>query len=431
VLDIKQIRENPKLVEKSIKDRQMEVAVDVDKLLKADDEYTDALRNVEAHRAIKNKLSSDISKTPKDAREKLVKEATKVKEELGGLESELDELKEKRDKLMMGLPNFIAEDVPVGEREEDNKVLREEGEVPEFGFKAKDHMELGTALGIINTEKSADVVGARFNYLLGDAARLQFALVQFVFDVLTDEKIIEEIAEKVGIPNPTPFIPVVPPVLVKEEVMDMMDRLDPRDERYILEKDRLVLVGSAEHTMGPLHMNETLTDEDLPKRYIGYSTAFRREAGTYGKDTYGILRVHQFDKLEMESFTKPEDGLLEQEFIVAIQEYLVQQLELAYQVVVVCTGDMSRPDFRQLDINCWLPGQGKYRETHTADYMTDFQARRLNIRYKNGGFVHMNDATAFAIGRTLIAILENYQQEDGSVKVPKALHKYMGKEVIK
>jgi len=430
MLDIKLIREKPELVEKSIKDRGMVGAADVDKLLKVDKEYVDLLQRVETHRALRNKLSSDISKVKRPEKKKLIKEATKLKEELGALETELDELEKERFELLKRLPNLIAEDVPVGDDEEQNEVNRTEGEVTKFDFEPKDHMDLGKSLGLIDTEKSADVSGSRFNYILGDAVKLQFGLVQFVLDILTDEKILSEIAEKVGV-DPTPFIPMVPPVLVREEVMDMMDRLDPRDERYILEKDGLVLVGSAEHTMGPMHMNETLTDEDLPKRYVGYSTAFRREAGTYGKDTRGILRVHQFDKVEMESFTSPENGAKEQEFFLAIQEYIVQKLEIPYQVVAICTGDMGKPDFKQIDIDCWMPGQDTYRETHTADYMTDFQARRLNIRYKDGGFVHMNDATAVAIGRTLIAILENHQQKDGSIKIPKALHKYVGLESIK
>ena len=210
---------------------------------------------------------------------------------------------------------------------------------------------------------------------------------------------------------------------------------DDKDERYYLEKDDLYLVGSAEHTLGPLHMKETLFEKDLPKRYIGFSTSFRREAGSYGKDTRGILRVHQFDKLEIESFTTGENALLEQEFIVAIQEYLMQSLKIPYQVVFIATGDMGKPDARQFDIESWMPGQNKYRETHTSDLMGDYQARRLNtrVRFKDGTkeFVHMNDATVFAIGRMLIAILENYQKKDGSVKIPAVLQKYVGIKDIK
>lgn len=207
-----------------------------------------------------------------------------------------------------------------------------------------------------------------------------------------------------------------------------MARLEPKDERYYVQSDDLYLVGSAEHTLGPLHMDKVLKEEELPVRYIGYSTAFRREAGSYGKDMKGILRVHQFDKLEMESFSLPEDSVNEQNFFVAIQEYLMQELKVPYRVVQICTGDMGGPDARQIDIECWMPGQNRYRETHTSDLMTDYQARRLNtkVKRKNGTeFVHMNDATAIAVGRTIIAIMENYQTENGTVKIPKALQKYM------
>ncbi|MBP9771602.1 MAG: serine--tRNA ligase, partial [Candidatus Pacebacteria bacterium] len=222
----------------------------------------------------------------------------------------------------------------------------------------------------------------------------------------------------------------VPPVMMRSAVMNRMARLQPIDERYYFEKDDMVFVGSAEHTIGPLHMDEILTEESLPIRYIGYSTAFRREAGTYGKDTKGILRQHQFDKLEMESFALPEHSYAEQDFFVAIQEYMLQQLRLPYQVVIICTGDMGGPDHRQMDIETWMPGQHTYRETHTSDLMGGYQARRLNTRIKRTDGktepVHMNDATLFAIGRTLIAIIENYQNADGSITIPEALRPYMG-----
>ena len=206
-----------------------------------------------------------------------------------------------------------------------------------------------------------------------------------------------------------------------------MARLSPETEieRYAIERDNQYLIGSAEHTLGPIHMDTTFNEKDLPLRYFAFTPAFRREAGSYGKDTKGILRQHQFDKLEMESFSTPEQGLAEQE--------LMQALEIPYQVVAICTGDMGGPDFRQMDIESWMPGQGKYRETHTSDYMTDYQSRRLNtrVRTKNGTeFVHMNDATAFAMGRTIIAILENYQNEDGSINIPSVLQKWMGKSKI-
>ena len=230
-------------------------------------------------------------------------------------------------------------------------------------------------------------------------------------------------------------MPIIPPVMIRPEIFEKMARLEPKEERYYLPQDDLYLIGSAEHTLGPIHLNQTLNEGDLPVRYAGYTTAFRREAGSYGKDMKGILRVHQFNKLEMESFTIPENSIKEQDFIVGIQEYLMQQLNIPYRIMMICTGDMGGPDARQIDVECWIPSQGKYRETHTSDMMTDYQARRLNtrVRRKNGisEFVHMNDATAFSMNRPIIAILENYQQEDGSVVVPEVLRKYLGKDIIK
>jgi seryl-tRNA synthetase len=217
--------------------------------------------------------------------------------------------------------------------------------------------------------------------------------------------------------------------------MNKMGRLQPIDERYYFEKDDMVFIGSAEHTLGPLHMDEIINEDNLPIRYIGYSVAMRREAGTYGKDTKGILRQHQFDKAEMESFCLPENSYAEQDLFVAIQEYILKKLGIPYRVMIICTGDMGGPDHRQIDIECWMPGQDTYRETHTSDLMQGFQARRLNtrVRRKSGDleFVHMNDATAIAMGRTLIAIIENFQQADGSIKIPEVLRPYMGgREVI-
>lgn len=430
MIDIKYVIENPDRIKEILKNRRME-HVDVDELLRTHKSYVDAVRNVETHRSIRNKLSEDISKVKEEERKKLIEEATTIKKEIVELEKELDLLDEKRTSLLKKLPNLVAEGVPIGPDESGNVVVRQVGELPKFDFTPLDHMELGTRLGLINTEVAADIVGARFAYILGDAARLQFSMVQFIFDTLTNPEIVAELAKKVGNPNLTPFIPVVPPVMIREEVMEKMDRLEPKDERYLLEKDGLVLVGSAEHTLGPMHMNTVFKEDNLPVRYIGYSTAFRREAGSYGKDTKGILRVHQFDKLEMESFCAPQHGMVEQDLFVAIQEYIVEKLELPYQVVQICTGDMGKPDYRQIDIECYIPSQEKYRETHTSDYMTDFQSRRLNIRYAEEGYVHMNDATALAIGRALIAILENHQQKDGTIRIPKSLQKYMGKEIIK
>ena len=431
MLNIKNIRENENIVRKAIKDKQLDNKVDLDEVLKVDGEYVSILHKVESIRALRNIETKNISKVEGSERKDLIEKANKTKEELKELEIKLSNITGIREDLLKKIPNLIHESVPYGIDDSENVSIKKWGEPKKLDFPQRDHIELGKSLGIIDTEKASIVAGTRFTYLFGEATLMQFALIQFVFETLTDSKVIKMLAEQVGNPNFETFIPVLPPVMIRSEILDKMDRLEPKEERYVLDEDNLVLIGSAEHTMGPLHMDEMISKEQLPKRYIGYSTSFRREAGNYGKDVRGIFRVHQFDKLEMESFTSSQTGFVEQDFLVAVQEYIVQKLGIPYQVVMVCTGDMGKPDFRQIDIECWMPGQNKYRETHTSDYMTDYQSRRLNIKEKNGDFVHMNDATALAIGRTLIAILENYQLEDGSVKVPNVLQKYLNFKDIK
>lgn len=437
MLDIKYIRENKDEVKKNCQLRN--IKCDVDELLKVDKDRINLLGEVEELNAQKNDLNDEINNAPDEKKKEIIERGKKVKKELTEKEPKLKKVEEKYWEMMDVLPNKLSKDVPVGKDEEENKVIRKEGEPTKFSakggpasgwdFEPKDHVDLGEALDIIDIKTAAKISGARFNYLKGEAALLQFALIQFVLETLTDQDLIGKLAKKVGNPSNKPFIPIVPPVIVKSEIMKKMDRFNPIEDRYYLKEDDALLIGSAEHSLGPIHMNQTINEKDLPIRYVGYSTAFRREAGTYGKDTKGILRCHQFDKLEMESFTTAEQGMAEQDLIVAIQEYIVNKLEIPYQVVAICTGDIGKPDYRQIDIECWMPGQSKYRETHTSDYVTDFQARRLNTKVKKADgkseLVHMNDATAIAIGRTLIAIIENYQQEDGSVKIPKVLRKYM------
>ena len=423
MLDIQFIRENTEKVKKGVSAKQLDAKL-VDSLLQHDEKRRSLLQEIKKLRADRNKF----------AKEKNVEEGKKVKSELQKKEPELKKIEEEYKEALYQIPNLPADDVPVGKDEKENKVLRKWGEPAKYDFKPKDHLELGEALDIIDVKIASKVSGARFGYLKGDAALLEFALIQHAFSVLTDADELKKIANKVKEGYyPNPFIPVVPPVMVRPGVFGKMARLEPKEERYYIKSDDLYLIGSAEHTLGPMHMDGVLPEKDLPIRYVGFSTSFRREAGTYGKDTRGILRVHQFDKVEMESFTTSENSDKEQDFFVAIQEYLMQSLEIPYQIVMICTGDMGAPDYRQIDLEAWLPGEGKYRETHTSDNMTDYQARRLNTKVQRKGkteYVHMNDATAFAIGRTIIAILENYQQKDGTVVIPKVLQKYMGKEKI-
>ncbi len=424
MLDPQFIRDNTDLVKKGVAAKQKETSL-VDIFLELDSKWKILLQEVEKLRSDKNTA----------AKNKDIELGKKTKEELSTKEPELTELEAKWKEALWAIPNIPSEKVKVGRNEDENTVVRTWGTLPKFDFYPKDHIALGEALDIIDVEKAAKISGARFNYLKGDAALLEFALIQFAFSVLTNEETLKEIAKKAKLDVSTkPFVPVVPPVMILPEVYDRMARMRPTEERYYIDSDNIYLVGSAEHTLGPLHIDELIPEKQFPLRYVGFSTAFRREAGSYGKDTRGILRVHQFDKLEMESFTLPENGAVEQNFIVAIQEHFMQSLELPYEVMEICTGDMGPTDYNQTDINTWMPSQGKYRETHTSDYNTDYQSRRLNTRVRRttnlNEFVHMNDATGFAIGRTLIAIIENYQQKDGSILIPQVLQKWMGKEKI-
>ncbi len=424
MIDVKLLRENPEKVKKGIAAKKSDPKL-VDKFLASDGEWRELVQKMEKLRAEQKKISGQRD----------VEAGKKNKELIREIEAQITEVEKAREAAHLKIPNLPSEDTPIGVSEKDNKVLRKIGEPSKLDFEPRDHVTLGEALGIINTESAGKISGTRFAYLMGDAVKLEFALVQFALETLTNPETIQKIADSVRPGhNARPFIPVVPPVMIKPEIFQKMGRLDPKEERYYIPTDDVYLVGSAEHTLGPLHMDETVSEAALPIRYIGFSTSFRREAGSYGKDTKGILRLHQFDKLELESFSVPEFSVDEQNFFVAIQEYLMTSLAIPYRVVSICTGDMGGPDARQIDIEAWMPGQNEYRETHTADLMTDYQSRRLGTRVKrkNGEveFIHMNDATAFAIGRTIIAIMENYQTKEGKIKVPKALQKYVGKEII-
>ena len=423
MLDVTFIRENPEIVRAALKNKNRE-GVDLDRLLVLADERKKIAGEV-----------GEINRRRNEVQETRDADAGKqLKDELKEAEKKYQTAEKELLALLLQIPNIPSADTPVGPDEAGNKIIREWGEKKEFSFTPKAHWDIGRELGVIDNEKAAGVAGARFTYIKGDLALLQYALMDFARRAVTSQETLRGIIQKAGLTvSDKPFTLVIPPLMMRSSVMRRMARLDPLDDRFYFEKDDLVLIGSAEHTLGPLHMDETLAEEALPLRYVAQTPAFRREAGAAGRDTRGILRLHQFDKMEMETFTRPEDGFAEQDLLVAIQEYLLQQLGLPYRVVAVCTGDMGFPDQRQIDIETWMPGQGTFRETHTADYIGGFQARRLNTKLKRTDGdtepVHMNDATALS-QRPLIAILENYQQEDGSVVVPEVLRAYMGKDVI-
>ncbi len=428
MIDLADLRSRPEAYQEAAKNKGLKV--DVLAFIKVDEERRELQQHVDAMRAEKNSVSKAVPTMKGPEKEKAIADMKVLGEKLKVAEEKMKHAEEEWQKTIVAIPNLPLPHVPVGLSEKENVVAKTVGEPTKFDFPVKDHMLLGMALGIIDTEQAAVVSGSRFAYLKGDAVRLQMALIQLTFDTLADEKLIAKLIKENKLKvSAKPFVPMLPPVIMRRDVMDRMDRLQPEEQRYVLPEDGQVLVGSAEHTMGPYYMEKTIPEEQLPIRYIGYSTAFRREAGTYGKDMGGILRVHQFDKLEMESFTTAETGEDEQKLIVALQEHLVSLLDVPYRLLQKCTYDIGKPNANGLDIECWLPSQNTYRETHTSDYMTDYQARRLGTFYKGKDakkLVHMNDATAFAIGRTIIAILENHQQKDGSVAIPKALQPYMG-----
>ncbi|QQS61378.1 MAG: serine--tRNA ligase [Candidatus Moraniibacteriota bacterium] len=432
MLDIQFVRNNPDIVRAAVKNKN--ITVDVDKLLDRDEKRRVLMAEVELLRSKKNEINENIKKTTdQEYRMRAIEEGRRIKEELEKKEPELKLLDEQFFEYMYLLPNIPSEDTPIAKDESGNVVLRKIGKKPSFDFEPKEHFVLGEELDLIDSNRAVKVSGSRFVYLKGDLVMLEWAMMMFAFRTLTNEDILKKIAQENNIDVSTqPFIPVFPPMMIRPEMHKRMGRLDP-EEMYMLDRDNLTLIGSAEHTLGAMYADEILNEKNFPIRMVGFSGAFRREAGSYGKDMKGILRLHQFNKLEMETFTLPEFSRVEQDFIVAIQEYLMKALEIPYQVLAVCTGDMGKPDYRQIDIEAWMPGQNTYRETHTSDLIGDFQARRLNTRVRRLDgtleFVHMNDATAFS-ERPLIAILENNQQKDGSILIPKVLQEYVGKDRI-
>ncbi len=430
MLDIRFIREHPEKVQQNAANKGYDV--DIAKLLELDEQRRSLQQAVDELREKRNANASQM-KGGRPSPE-LIDEGKRIKVELferegylGGVESEFTELLKK-------VPNMALDDVPVGASEDENVEVKAVGDIPQFDFAPKNHYEIAEAKGWLDKERAARVAGSRFAYIKGDLVLLQQAIIQFVMNTLSNPGTIAQIVAENQLDVDTrAFTPVLPPLMIRTEAYDQMDRLEPRDDRYKIEGEELWLQGSAEHVLGSMHAGEIFETEQLPLRYLGFATSFRKEAGTYGKDMEGLIRMHQFDKLEMESFTTSDDGLKEHLLFVAIQEYLLQQLGLPYRVLMKCTADIGKPNARGVDMEAWLPGQGKYRETHTADYMTDYQARRLNTRTRgeNGlELIHTNDATAFALGRAMVAIIENYQTADGDVAVPKVLRSYLGNREV-
>lgn len=412
MLDLKFIRENPQVVQKAAKDKGIDI--DINHVLEIDNKYCELKQSVQKLREERNRFS----------REKNIEEGRKIKDRLGKEEYALKSVGEELQNKLFQIPNLPLASVPVGDPSR-LKIIKKHGTPKKFDFTLKDHLELGEKLDIIDVQRAAKVSGTRFAYLKNEGALLELALIQFVMEKLFKEG----------------FIPIFPPMLIKRKITEGLGywTRENHNNYYLVtdfeevedgkEKENpLYLIGTAEHSIVSMHKDEVFRANDLPKKYIGFSSAFRREAGTYGKDTRGILRVHQFDKLEMVEFVKPDEDEKERRKMLFLSENFIQDLELPYQLVKLASEDLAFPSAETIDIETWIPSQNKYRETHSISTTTDFQARRLNIKYQEGSekkYAHILNGTAFAIGRTIVAILENYQQEDGSVVIPEVLRKYL------
>jgi seryl-tRNA synthetase len=406
MLDLTFIRENLQLVQQKAQTKG--VLINLDTFETLDKEIRELTIAVQLLQQKRNKA----------AKTRDIETGKAVKQELEKQENELKNAQAVLHDLLATIPNLPKPDVKIGKDESENEVIRTWGTPINFTFTPKDHLQLGEMLDIIDIKSAAKVSGSRFYYLKKDGALLSFALKQFAFDTLIQEG----------------FIPVIPPVLIRKDIMNDLGYTQMGEEENIfsIAQNDLYLVGTAEQSMVPMHMNDCLKKTDLPRRYVGFSTAFRREAGSYGKDTRGIIRVHQFDKTEMISFVAEGEDDKEQEYFLSLEEKLMQALNIPYQVIKVCTGDLGFNAARKYDLEAWIPTQGKYREMTSASTVTDFQSRRLNMKYQEAQekkYLNVINGTAFS-ARPLVAIVENYQQEDGSILVPEVLRKYMGKDKI-
>lgn len=412
MIDLKVMRENPQYFRDAAKAKNVDI--DVERILELDRRVRTLRSELDGIKAQKNEASKEIAKASAEDRKVMIESMRQIDRRAENLETEYTPLVEELNEHLYKIPNPALPDVRVGKDDSENQPLRVVGKVPSFSFTPKDHLTIGENLGIIDTARAAKVSGARFTYFIGDGALLEFALVQLAL----------QIAMKHG------FVPVTVPHLITASAMRAMGYLEHggHDEIYYLPKDNLYLIGTSEQAIGPMHTDEILDLQSLPRRYVGVSPCYRRESGSYGKDTKGIIRLHQFTKVEMFSFCTPETSTSEHELMLAIEEELMQTLGLPYHVLDIVTGDLGLPAAKKWDIEAWFPSQERYRETHSTSNCTDFQARRLDTRYRTEdgtAFVHTVNGTAFS-GRPIAAILENFQQADGTVEIPAALVAYMG-----
>lgn len=422
MLDARFVREHPEKVIKALQNRGYDPGI-IDDFLKIEEERRSLLLEVERYRQERNELSEKISRLKKEGADVTAEtqEAKNVSEAIKIEEERLRELDEKTKDFLLTIPNIPHESVPVGKDETGNVEIRRWGEPRQFDFEPMNHWDIGEMLEIIDFERASKIAGARFALMKGSGARLERALMNFMLDLNTLKGYKE----------------VFPPIIVNRESMIGTGQLPKfAHELFIITDPEFYLVPTAEVPVTNIHRNEIMREEDLPIYYTAYTPCFRREAGSYGKDTRGLIRQHQFNKVELVKFVKPEESFNELESLTRDAEDILQKLELPYRVVALCTGDLGFAASKTYDIEVWLPAQQRYREISSCSNFTDYQARRASIRFRREGkkgteFVHTLNGSGLAIGRTLIAILENYQQKDGSVVIPEALRTYMGIEVIK
>ena len=415
MLDPQILRKNLDLLKDNINRRGLEI--DINFLVEQDEKRRKVKFEAEQVRSEQKSIGKEISQTEGSQKKDLLEKASELSEKV----KLLNEKYEKEDKLFFDqwikIPNLVDESSPMGSTDQDNLEIKKVGKIKEVSD-IKNHLEIGEQLNLINVEKAAEVSGSRFSYIFGDLVKIELNLVSWVMEKLSGKD----------------FTPTVPPVLVREEALFGTGFFpDDAEQVYEIPKDDLYLVGTSEVPLAALHSNEILDLESLPLRYAGFSTCFRREAGTYGKDTTGIFRVHQFDKVEMFSFCNPEKSKEEHEYLLSIEEEILQELEIPYRVVDVCTGDLGASAAKKYDIEAWMPSQQNYREVTSCSNTTDFQARRLNIRAKIDGnttTIHTLNGTALAVGRILIALIENNQQEDGRVEFSDNLAEILGVKIL-
>lgn len=421
MLDIELLRKDPEWVRERLSTRDKAYAELVDKALELDRERRAILKEIERLRAERNAKSKEIGRLKKEGKDtsELEAEVKNLRESIEKYEVELSEVETKLREVMLSIPNLPHESVPVGEDESQNVEVRRWGKPREFNFQPKPHWEIGERLGIIDFERASKLSGSRFSVLLGWGAKLERALINFMLD-LHSKKGYKE---------------VLPPHLVRPEILIGTGQLPKfEEELYRCERDDLYLIPTAEVPLTNLFRDEILSEDQLPIYMVSYTPCYRREAGSYGKDVRGLIRQHQFDKVELVKIVKPEHSYEELERLTADAEAVLQALGLPYRVVLLCTGDMGFASAKTYDIEVWFPSQGRYREISSCSNCEDFQARRMNTKYRDSQgklhFVHTLNGSGLAVGRTLSAILENYQQEDGSVIVPPALRDYLGVDVI-